>query len=44
MSANFLKIFSPIFRPFFCKFFEIENDILTLTFVDTGTHADIFKL
>ena len=22
----------------------IENDILTLTLVDTGTHADIFKL
>ena len=28
----------------FCSDNMIENDILTLTLVDTGTHADIFKM
>ena len=31
-------------KPDWLLVYLIENDILTLTLVDTGTHADIFKL
>ena len=31
-------------KPDWLLIYLIENDILTLTLVDTGTHADIFKL
>lgn len=30
-------------RPDWLLIYLIENDILTLTLVDTGTHADLFK-
>ena len=30
-------------RPDWLLVYLIENDILTLTLVDTGTHADIFR-
>ena len=30
-------------KPDWLLVYLIENDILTLTLVDTGTHADIFK-
>ena len=32
------------FRECHILVYLIENDILTLTLVDTGTHSDIFKL
>ncbi len=31
-------------KPDWLLVYLIENDILTLTLVDTGTHADIFKM
>lgn len=31
-------------KPDWLLLYLVENDILTLTLVDTGTHADIFKL
>lgn len=31
-------------KPDWLLIYLVENDILTLTLVDTGTHADIFKL
>ena len=31
-------------KPDWLLVYLIENDILTLTLVDTGTHSDIFKL
>ena len=31
-------------KPDWLLVYLLENDILTLTLVDTGTHADIFKL
>ena len=31
-------------KPDWLLVYLVENDILTLTLVDTGTHADIFKL
>ncbi|HIQ96328.1 MAG TPA: type II toxin-antitoxin system YafQ family toxin [Candidatus Limivivens merdigallinarum] len=31
-------------KPDWLLVYLIENDILTLTLVETGTHADIFKL
>ena len=31
-------------QPDWLLVYMIENDILTLTLIDTGTHADIFKM
>jgi mRNA interferase YafQ len=31
-------------KPDWLLIYLIENDILTLTLVDTGTHSDLFKL
>lgn len=31
-------------KPDWLLVYLIENDVLTLTLVDTGTHSDIFKL
>ncbi len=31
-------------RPDWLLIYLIENDILTLTLIDTGTHSDIFKI
>lgn len=31
-------------RPDWLLVYAIENDVLVLTLVDTGTHADIFKM
>ena len=31
-------------KPDWLQIYLIENDILTLTLVDTGSHADLFKM
>ena len=44
LSGNFKGFRECHIKPDWLLVYLIENDILTLTLVDTGTHADIFKL
>ena len=42
-SGNFKGFRECHIKPVWLLVYLIENDILTLTLVDTGTHSDIFK-
>ena len=44
LSGKFKKFRECHIKPDWLLVYLIENDILTLTLVDTGTHSDIFKL
>ena len=43
LTGNFVGFRECHIRPDWLLVYFIENDVLTLTLVDTGTHADIFK-
>ena len=43
LSGNFSGFRECHVKPDWLLVYLIENDILTLTLVDTGTHSDIFK-
>lgn len=43
LSGNYLGFRECHIKPDWLLIYLIENDILTLTLVDTGTHSDIFK-
>ena len=43
LSGNFKGFRECHIKPDWLLVYLIENDILTLTLVDTGTHSDIFK-
>lgn len=43
LTGNFQGFRECHVKPDWLLIYLIENDILTLTLVDTGTHADIFK-
>jgi mRNA interferase YafQ len=43
LTGNFQGFRECHVKPDWLLIYFIENDILTLTLVDTGTHADIFK-
>ena len=44
LSGNFQGFHECHIKPDWLLVYLIENDILTLTLVDTGSHADIFKM
>ena len=44
LSGNFQGFRECHIKPDWLLVYLIENDILTLTLVDTGSHADIFKM
>ena len=44
LSENFQGFRECHIKPDWLLVYLIENDILTLTLVDTGSHADIFKM
>lgn len=44
LSGNFKGFRECHIKPNWLLVYLIENDILTLTLVDTGTHSDIFNL
>lgn len=44
LSSKFIGFRECHIKPDWLLVYLVENDILTLTLVDTGTHADIFKL
>ena len=43
LSGNFAGFRECHIQPDWLLIYLIENDVLTLTLVDTGTHSDIFK-
>ena len=43
LTGNFKGFHECHIKPDWLLIYLIENDILTLTLVDTGSHADIFK-
>lgn len=43
LSGNFIGFRECHIKPDWLLVYLIENDILTLTLVDTGSHSDIFK-
>lgn len=43
LSGNFVGFRECHIKPDWLLVYLIENDILTLTLVDTGTHSDTFK-
>lgn len=43
LTGNFVGFRECHVKPDWLLVYLIENDILTLTLVDTGTHSDIFK-
>ena len=43
LTGNFVGFRECHIRPDWLLVYFIENDVLTLTLVDTGTHADLFK-
>jgi len=43
LSGNFVGFRECHIKPDWLLVYLIENDILTLTLVDTGSHSDIFK-
>ena len=43
LTGNFAGFRECHIQPDWLLIYLIENDILTLTLVDTGTHSDIFK-
>ena len=43
LSGSFVGFRECHIKPDWLLVYLIENDILTLTLVDTGTHSDIFK-
>ncbi len=43
LSGNFIGFRECHIKPDWLLIYLLENDILTLTLVDTGTHSDIFK-
>lgn len=44
LSGNFKGFRECHIQPDWLLIYLIEDDILTLTLVDTGTHADLFKM
>ena len=44
LSGNYKGYRECHIQPDWLLIYFIENDILTLTLVDTGTHADLFKM
>lgn len=44
LSGNYKGYRECHIQPDWLLIYLIENDILTLTLIDTGTHADLFKL
>ncbi len=44
LSGNYKGYRKCHIQPDWLLIYLIENDILTLTLVDTGTHADLFKM
>ncbi|MCM1101947.1 MAG: type II toxin-antitoxin system YafQ family toxin [Clostridium sp.] len=44
LSGKFQKFRECHIKPDWLLVYLLENDILTLTLVDTGSHADIFKM
>ncbi len=43
LTGNFIGFRECHIKPDWLLIYLIENDILTLTLVDTGSHSDIFK-
>ncbi len=43
LSGNYAGFRECHIKPDWLLIYLVENDILTLTLVDTGTHSDIFK-
>ena len=43
LSGNFAGVRECHIKPDWLLVYLIENDVLTLTLVDTGSHSDIFK-
>ena len=43
LTGNFAGFRECHIQPDWLLIYLIENDVLTLTLVDTGTHSDIFK-
>ena len=43
LSGNFVGFRECHIKPDWLLVYLLENDILTLTLVDTGTHSDIFR-
>ena len=43
LTGNFEGFRECHIKPYWLLVYLIENDILTLTLVDTGSHSDIFK-
>ncbi len=43
LTGNFIGFRECHIKPDWLLVYLIENDVLTLTCVDTGTHSDIFK-
>ncbi len=43
LSGNYIGFRECHIKPDWLLVYLIENDILTLTLVDTGTHSDIFR-
>lgn len=43
LSGKFLGYYECHIKPDWLHIYLIENNILTLTMVDTGTHSDLFK-
>ena len=44
LKGKFKGFYECHIQPDWLLIYPIENDILTLTLVDTGSHADIFKM
>nr|DAX09444.1 MAG TPA: bacterial toxin [Bacteriophage sp.] len=44
LKGKFKGFYECHIQPDWLLIYLIENDILTLTLVDTGSHADIFKM
>ena len=44
LSGKFKSFYECHIKPDWLLIYLIENDILTLTLVDTGSHSDIFKM
>lgn len=44
LTGNFADLRECHIQPDWLLVYRIENDILTLTLVDTGSHADIFAM
>ena len=44
LSGNYIGFHECHIKPDWLLIYLIENDVLTLTLVDTGSHADLFNL